>query len=383
MVFASRIAVILVAAGSGSRLGGDIPKVYQPLEGTPLLRRAAQAFARMGVQTIQPVIHPDFHAHCEAALTGVPTLAPVAGGATRQESVRAGLEALAAHAPDHVLIHDAARALISPALIQRIIDALAAHDAVVPALPVYDTLRNGAGDDIPREGVLRMQTPQAFRFADIAALHQEGPEGVTDDAALWLASGKPLHYVTGEEINRKITVKDDMVWAEAQLAAQRITKAAMGFDVHQTVPQQAGVITLGGVTFDAPVRLKGHSDADVVLHALTDGLLGSIAAGDIGQHFPPSDPQWKGAASEQFVQHAMALLAEKQAVLRHVDMTIICESPKIGPVRDAIRDSIARMTALPLHAVSVKATTTEGLGFTGRGEGVACQAIVSVEVPHG
>lgn len=377
-----RIAVILLAAGSGSRLGGDIPKAYQVLGGVPLITRAARAFAAAGL-AVQPVIHPEHQALCESALNGLGCLLPVAGGATRQQSVKAGLDALAETAPDFVLIHDAARALISPALITRIMEALRTHDAVVPALPVHDTLRNQAGEDIPRDGVQRMQTPQAFRFADIHALHQQASHSATDDAALWLASGKAVHYITGEETNRKITVAEDMAWAEAQLAAARTSKSAMGYDVHTTTPQESGTITLGGVTFDSPVRLDGHSDADVVLHAITDALLGSIAAGDIGQHFPPSDAKWKGADSAQFVQHAMKLLGEKHATLTHVDVTIICEAPKIGPQRDAIRASIAAMTGLNENAVSVKATTTEGLGFTGRGEGIACQAMVSIEVPRG
>ena len=380
---AAKIAVILVAAGSGSRLGGDIPKAYQPLAGVPLVARAAKAFKAAGVELLLPVINPDHQALCDGALSGLNCLPAVAGGATRQQSVKAGLDALANEASDMVLIHDAARALITPDLIHRIIAALGAHDAVVPALPVHDTLRNAEGNDIPRDGVLRMQTPQAFRFSAIHALHQSAQSDVTDDAALWLASGKPVHYVAGEESNRKITVAEDMVWAEAQLATARISKSAMGYDVHATMQQESGTITLAGISFDSTVRLDGHSDADVVLHAITDALLGSVAAGDIGQHFPPSDATWKGADSKQFVQHAMTLLAEAHATLTHVDVTIICERPKIGPQRDAMRASITSITGLHENAVSVKATTTEGLGFTGRGEGIACQAMVSVEVPRG
>lgn len=377
-----QFAVLLVAAGTGSRLGGDIPKAYQLLAGSPLIARAAQACMGAGLTTVQPVIHSGHDALCAEALADIKTLPPVHGGNTRQASVKAGLDALAEHTPDFVLIHDAARALVSPALITRICEALAKHDAVVPALPVHDTLRNQAGEDIPREGLMRMQTPQAFAFGDIHALHQQASESATDDAALWLASGKSVHYIAGDETNRKITVTSDMQWAEQQLTYNRKTISASGFDVHQTIPQTSGTITLGGVSFDSPIALKGHSDADVVLHAITDALLGSIAAGDIGQHFPPSDARWKGADSQAFVKHAMALLQEKGAVLNHIDVTIICEAPKIGPERDAMRASIAAMTGLAPTAVSVKATTTEGLGFTGRGEGVACQATVSVEVPR-
>lgn len=380
MQHTTRIAALIVAGGTGSRLGGDVPKPYQTLAGKPLLAHTLAALQHPAIAHIQPVIHAEHGDLFARATQGFQTLAPVMGGATRQASVRAGLEALAPHAPDFVLIHDAARPFLSPALLARILEALPHHDAVVPALPMHDTLRTSKGVDVPRDTVLRIQTPQAFAFQEMLNLHRAATHEVTDDAALWLASGRAVEYVMGEETNRKITTAHDMAWAQQQFPKR--SKTALGFDVHRFVPSDAGTITLGGISIPSALALEGHSDADVVLHALTDALLGAIGAGDIGQHFPPSDAQWKGANSKQFVAHALQLVQAHGGALQHVDITIIGEKPKISPHREAMRAAIATLLNLPLGDVSVKATTTEGLGFTGRNEGLAAQVMVSVEVPQ-
>jgi len=375
-----RIAALIVAGGTGSRLGEGVPKPYRHIAGKPLVSYALSAFHFPAISIIQPVIHPGHAELFMDAAAGQQALPPVMGGATRQASVKAGLEALSQYAPEYVLIHDAARPFLSRALLMRILDALTLHDAVVPALPVYDTLRGVGGRDVPRDGVLRIQTPQAFRFEKILALHRAATSEVTDDAALWLASGDTIHYVTGDDRNRKMTTAEDFIWAESQLPC--ITKVGMGFDVHRFTPSDMGHIMLGGIRIPSGVALEGHSDADVVLHALVDGMLGAIAAGDIGMHFPPSDARFKGADSSVFVRHALALLREASASISHVDITVIGEQPKIHPHRDAMRARIAALLELDIAHVSVKATTTEKLGFTGRGEGLAAQAVITVMVPH-
>jgi 2-C-methyl-D-erythritol 4-phosphate cytidylyltransferase/2-C-methyl-D-erythritol 2,4-cyclodiphosphate synthase len=379
MQHAPRIAALIVAGGTGSRMDGDLPKPYRLLGGKPLIAYSLQQLQHPAIAMIQPVIHgehADLFAQASAGYTYLPA---VYGGVTRQASVKAGMEALAVHEPDFVFIHDAARPFLSRAMVERIIAALASHEAVVPALPVYDTLRTRAGSDIPREDVLRIQTPQAFRFPQILQLHRNATHEVTDDAALWLASGGEIYYVAGEESNRKMTTSEDMDWAEAHLP--RITKVGMGFDVHRLIPSESGAMILGGVHIPSAFALEGHSDADVVLHALVDAMLGAIAAGDIGMHFPPSDARWKGADSKAFVAHALGLLREAAATISHVDITVIGEQPKIHPHRETMRAQLASLLALDSRHVSVKATTTEKLGFTGRGEGLAAQVLVTVTVP--
>lgn len=403
-----RIAALIVAAGTGARLGG-VPKQYRTVAGKPLLRHAVERLRNHpSIGAVQVVIHPDHRAEYEAAMAGLDLLPPVLGGATRRDSVRAGLEALRPSHPNYVLIHDAARPFLSRAVLDAIIAALSLEAGVVPALPVTDTVRrvtDGAWEEVPREFLLRIQTPQAFPFETLfkmeggvapsaaltpapsgspSATHNltTAMSGFTDDAAAWLAAGHPLRYVEGDERLRKITTGADMEWAETA-ATERIA-TAMGFDVHALMPSgERGLMRLGGIDLEDEHTLHGHSDGDVLLHAITDALLGTIADGDIGQHFDPRDDRWKGADSRQFLAHARDRVRAAGGRIQHVDATVICEQPKISPHRDAMRQAIADLLELPLSHVSVKATTTERLGFTGRREGIAAQAIATVMLAEG
>jgi 2-C-methyl-D-erythritol 4-phosphate cytidylyltransferase/2-C-methyl-D-erythritol 2,4-cyclodiphosphate synthase len=314
----------------------------------------------------------------------------VAGGATRQESVARGLQALSNEDEAIVLIHDAARPLITSDLIGRCIGRalgqLGAGEAVavVPALAVPDSLRRGADRlqaEVDRAGLLRVQTPQCFELRSFTALHQGSADAeATDDAALAIRAGWSVATVPGDEMNMKLTTPADFARAEAMLGARYSVRTGLGYDVHAFEPGDH--VWIGGVRIEHGRSLKGHSDADVGLHALTDALLGSIAAGDIGDHFPPSDPKWKGAPSPIFLEHARDLVEQSGGRIEHVDLTIICEAPRIGPHREAMRARIAELLRLPLQRVSVKATTTERLGFTGRGEGIAAQAVATVRMPE-
>lgn len=380
---APKIAVILVAAGSGQRAGGAKPKQYQMLAGKALATHALDMFlAHEAITHIQPVIADD---HAEWWVEATPhraTLPPVEGGATRQDSVRAGLEALEPHAPDYVLIHDAARPFISAALINRLLDAVSKHEAVIPSMPLADTIKRREGEQVgetlDRDTLIAVQTPQAFAFATVREAHRaQTGQALTDDAAVMEASGHPVFHIAGEAKNRKITTAEDMLWAQMQFS--RSVRIGQGFDVHKLVPSE-GTMRLCGIDLESDVMCEGHSDADVGLHAIVDALLGAIAAGDIGQHFPPSDPQWKGCDSTHFVQHAKTLVEQAGGIIRHVDLTIIGEKPKVNPHRDAMREKIAELLQMGLGQVSVKATTTEKLGFTGRGEGIAAQAVATIEV---
>ena len=379
----ARIAVLIVAAGKGERAGGSIPKQYAALLGQPMLRRSVAAFVGRG--TIQVMIGPDQEALCQDACTGLGLRPPVIGGATRQESVWRGLEALAVDAPEFVLIHDAARPLVSRGLIDGVIAALeAGTDAAVPLLPVADTLRkmeSGKWITVPRDGLLRAQTPQGFRFAAILkAHHDHAAEDVTDDMALAELAGLTIVAVPGEETNMKVTKAEDFAVAEGLLSARLgETRTGSGYDVHRFVAGDH--VWLCGVKIAHDHGLEGHSDADAGLHALTDAILGAIGEGDIGQHFPPTDERWRGAPSWKFLDHAAELVRAKGGALIHCDVTIICERPKIGPHRDAMRARIAEILHLDISRVSVQATTTEGLGFTGRREGLAAQALATVRVP--
>lgn len=376
-----RIAALIVAAGIGARMGGGVPKQYRPIAGKPMLRHALEALlAHPAVGMVQVVIHPDHAPLYEAASAGLSLLPAIHGGAQRADSVLAGLTALAAHQPDAVLVHDAARPFLSAEMLTRLIAALEPEVAVLPALPVVDTVRRQQGDgweEVPRDGLWRMQTPQAFPFAPFYALHRTSPAPLTDDAALWLDAGYKLAYVEGQERLRKMTTAEDFAWAESQFPRRVATGS--GYDVHALVAGDG--VVLGGVTIAHDRMLEGHSDADVALHALTDALLGSAAAGDIGSHFPPSDPRWKGADSAQFVREAVRLVKERGGRIEHADLTLICEAPKIGPHRDAMRARIAALLDIPIDYISVKATTTEQLGFTGRREGIAAQATATVSYP--
>lgn len=378
-----RAAAIIVAAGRGVRAGGPVPKQYAILGGQSVLRRSALALAGLA-QTVV-VINPDDTTMAEAALAGLPGVQLVSGGATRQASVRAGLEALAANAPDRVLIHDAARPLVSQQTVQDVLSALDSADGAVAAAPVSDTLKSAMGaaisGTVPREGLWRAQTPQGFRFEKILAAHRAAAgDDLTDDAAVAERAGLTVALVPSPASNFKLTTSEDFEMAEAMLAARLgDIRTGSGFDVHQFAPGDH--VWLCGVKIPHNAGLAGHSDADVGLHALTDAILGAIGAGDIGLHFPPSDARWKGAASHQFLAHAARLVAGKGGIVAHADVTLICEAPKIGPHREAMRAQIAQILGLAMDRVSVKATTTEKLGFTGRREGIAAQAIATIRLP--
>lgn len=382
-----RVAVIVVAAGSGSRMGGTLPKQYCRLGGTPVLARTLACFLEHpAVDRVQPVISPEAETHYKSAIAGLSEstrlLTPVAGGMTRQASVRAGLQALFENPPQFVLITDAARPFVSAALIDRLLAALASGDeAAIPAIPVVDTLKKSSGDNlveatVPRENLHRVQTPQAFRFETILEAHRDHQEAsLTDDAAVAEQAGIVIRLVDGDPKNVKLTHPEDLKMAEAAL---RTPRTGSGFDVHR-LEDGAGV-TLCGVFIKHDKALSGHSDADVGLHALTDALLGAIGDGDIGDHFPPADPKWKGADSAQFLAHAASLVADRGGSITHVDVTLVCERPRIGAHKMAMKQRIADILDIGVDRVSVKATTTEKLGFTGRGEGIAAQAMATVLV---
>ena len=378
-----RIATLIVAAGKGERAGGSLPKQYAFLVGEPMLRRSVKAFDAHGV--VQVMIGPGQEELYAAATAGLDLRPPATGGATRQESVRLGLEALAAIAPDYVLIHDAARPLVSRALIDGVIAALeAGADAAVPLLPVADTLRkqkNGKWITVPRAGLLRAQTPQGFRFAAILKAHRDhAAHDVTDDMALAELAGLKIVAVPGEETNIKVTNAEDFAVAEGLLSARLgEVRTGTGYDVHRFV--EGDHVWLCGVKVPHDHGLEGHSDADAGLHALTDAILGAIGEGDIGLHFPPTDERWRGAPSWKFLDHAASLVRAKGGAVVNCDVTIICERPKVTPHRDAMRAKIGDILHLDVSRVSVKATTTEGMGFTGRREGLAAQAVATVRLP--
>jgi 2-C-methyl-D-erythritol 4-phosphate cytidylyltransferase/2-C-methyl-D-erythritol 2,4-cyclodiphosphate synthase len=382
-----RIYALIVAGGTGSRVGGEVPKQYRAIGGQAMLRYSVEALLkRPAIAGVQVVIHSE-HANLYDAATkgfGAKLLPPVMGGAERADSVRAGFSALAPHTPDYVLIHDAARPFLSQAMIGALIIELAPDVAVLPALAIADTVRRFEGGkwlEVSRKSLMRMQTPQAFPFARIQELLAQGGNE-TDEAAIWLAAGGQLKYVEGDEELRKVTNAEDIAWAQKHIASTRRVAIGMGYDVHALMPAgEKHTIRLGGIDIANAHTLHGHSDADVVLHAVVDALLGSISAGDIGSHFPPSDVKWKGVNSAIFIEEARAQVAARGGIISHLDITIIGEQPKISPHREAMRTAIASMLHLPLSHVSVKATTTEKLGFTGREEGIACHAIATVSLP--
>ncbi|PKQ02076.1 MAG: bifunctional 2-C-methyl-D-erythritol 4-phosphate cytidylyltransferase/2-C-methyl-D-erythritol 2,4-cyclodiphosphate synthase [Alphaproteobacteria bacterium HGW-Alphaproteobacteria-12] len=377
------VAALIVAAGRGSRAGPGAPKQYREMAGEPVLRHTLAAFAdHPGIAHILTVIHSEDRDAYEHASAGLAKLhPPCAGGTTRQASVRAGLEALAAAKPDLVLIHDGVRPLISARLITGCIAALAKHEGAQAGLPLTDTIRrtaNGiAGETIPRDGLWRAQTPQAFHFKAILDAHRRaaGREH-TDDVSVAEGAGMVVAMVPGEEDNIKITSAGDLVRAERLLMLGHETRTGMGFDVHRFGPGDH--VWLCGVKIPHEAGLVGHSDADAGIHAITDAILGAIGAGDIGTHFPPDNPEWKGAASDIFLAHAARLAAQAGARISHIDLTLICERPKIGPHAGAMRARTADILGLDITRISIKATTTEGLGFTGRGEGLAAQAIATL-----
>ncbi|MEQ8664347.1 MAG: bifunctional 2-C-methyl-D-erythritol 4-phosphate cytidylyltransferase/2-C-methyl-D-erythritol 2,4-cyclodiphosphate synthase [Rhodospirillales bacterium] len=385
----SRVAAIVVAGGRGSRAGGDVPKQYRTVGGVPMIRRSFAALADAGIGRLVAVIHPDDRPLFAAALEGGPNIATVVdGGSTRRESALNGLRALNDDPPEIVLIHDAARPFADSALVHRVIDALATNDGAIPALPVTDTLKRS--DDgctcrstVSRDGLWRAQTPQAFLFPAILKAHENVDERQqtewTDDAHIAESAGLSVAIVQGSEDNIKITSAGDFARAESLAAGSTETRIGSGFDVHRF---GAGTfVTLCGVAIPHDHGLAGHSDADVGWHALTDALLGSIGAGDIGSHFPPSDPAYADASSDRFLRHAAALLREQGGRIVHVDVTLICERPKVGPRRRDMVERTAEVLGIEAGRVSIKATTTERLGFTGREEGIAAQAVATVTLP--
>ncbi|ALJ37297.1 bifunctional 2-C-methyl-D-erythritol 4-phosphate cytidylyltransferase/2-C-methyl-D-erythritol 2,4-cyclodiphosphate synthase [Azospirillum brasilense] len=382
----SSCIALIVAAGSGQRFGAEQPKQYLDLAGQPVLRRTVEAFRRHPkVSAVRVVINPAFRDLYDAAVAGLDLPEPVAGGASRQDSVRNGLEALADSAPGLVLIHDAARPLIDSDTINAVIAALDTHPAALAAVPVADTLKRGddglVAGTVDRSGLWRAQTPQGFRFPAILAAHRDaaGLE-LTDDAAVAERAGLPVALVPAREENFKVTTPDDLTRATRALdSALSDIRTGSGFDVHRFA--EGDHVTLCGVRVPHTQRLDGHSDADVGLHALTDAILGALCAGDIGSHFPPSDPQWRGADSALFLKHAAELVTARGGRIAHVDVTIICERPKVGPHREAMTARVADILGMPVDRVSVKATTTERLGFTGRGEGIAAQAMATIRLP--
>ncbi|HET6224255.1 MAG TPA: bifunctional 2-C-methyl-D-erythritol 4-phosphate cytidylyltransferase/2-C-methyl-D-erythritol 2,4-cyclodiphosphate synthase [Dongiaceae bacterium] len=377
---------LVVAAGSGQRFGGEVPKQYLPLAGRPVIRHALETLAgHPGIGAVRVVLNPDHRPLYDEAVTGLKLLPPVAGGASRQESVLNGLESLAGLKPDYVLIHDAARPFVTRGIIDRTLASLATGPAALVAVPVTDTLKRAAErtvtGTVDRSDLWRAQTPQGFRYPEILAAHrQSAGAALTDDAAVAEAACLPVSLVMGADDNFKITTAEDLQRAERLLGGGATEfRTGSGYDVHRFAAGSS--VTLCGVRIAHSHGLEGHSDADVGLHALTDALLGAIGAGDIGSHFPPSDPQWRGVDSARFLAHAAALVAARGGRVNHVDVTLVCERPKIAPHRAAMVSRIAEILGLEPDRVSVKATTTEGLGFTGRSEGIAGHAIATVALP--
>ncbi|MDE0392575.1 MAG: bifunctional 2-C-methyl-D-erythritol 4-phosphate cytidylyltransferase/2-C-methyl-D-erythritol 2,4-cyclodiphosphate synthase [Rhodospirillales bacterium] len=398
-------AALIVAAGRGHRVGGPLPKQYRSLAGGTVLGHSVRRFAtHPRVGTVRVVINPADRQLYDGALLenggaeAGALLAPVAGGETRQESVRNGLESLADAPPDLVLIHDGARPLVSDAVIDGALDALAGHDGALPALAVSDSLKRAAPGSalvagaVPREGLWRAQTPQGFRYPAILDAHRAAAgAALTDDAAVAERAWLSVALTAGDEDNLKITTEQDFARAERIMAAQGEsavspaialeTRVGMGFDVHRFGPGDH--LMLGGVAVPHDRGVVSHSDGDVVLHAIVDAVLGAMAAGDIGSHFPPSDDTWRDADSAHFVNHTLAMLRKRGGHLSHVDVTVICQRPRIGPHRQAILARLAEVLGLAPARISLKATTTERLGFTGRGEGIAAQAVATVRLPAG
>jgi len=380
---ARRTVALVVAAGSGSRAGGGLPKQYRTIGGKAVLAHAVEHLRCAGVEHVRVVIGAGQETLFQTAAADLALPPPVPGGTERQHSVRAGLEAIAAGGgADRVLIHDAARPFLPRAVAARLLAALDEHQAAVPVLGVVDTLARAEaalGDAIERQSLVRVQTPQAFRFAAILAAHRAWPGGIaTDDAQIARAAGIEVATVPGDAALDKLTFEEDFARAEERLARRLVTRTGIGFDVHAFAVGEA--LWLGGLRIPHGRGLSGHSDADVVLHALTDAILGAIGAGDIGDHFPPSDPRWRGAASSTFVEHARRLVEARGGRIDHVDVTLICEAPRLAPHRQPMRERVAALLRLSFEAVSIKATTTERLGFTGRGEGIAAQAIATVRI---
>lgn len=377
-------SAVVVAAGEGLRAGPGEPKAWRLLAGRPILRWSVEALLSAGADEVVVVVAAERVGQVANALADLARWRAVAGGAARADSVQAGLAALSGGEAQAVLVHDAARPFVTSAHVDRLLSALEEADGAVPALPVADTLKRGQAlvdATVSRDGLWRAQTPQAFRLRRLRAAYARWPRGETptDDAGVMERDGGRVVLTPGDPMLMKLTYPEDFAMAEQLAGSRRIVRTGFGVDAHRFGPGDA--VWLGGVRIPHSRGLVGHSDADAGLHALTDALLGAVAEGDIGQHFPPSDPQWKDAASDRFLAHAAALVRAKGGTILSADLTLICERPKIGPHREAMRARIAEVLGLPLGRVSVKATTTEGMGFTGREEGLMAQAVVSVETP--
>jgi 2-C-methyl-D-erythritol 4-phosphate cytidylyltransferase / 2-C-methyl-D-erythritol 2,4-cyclodiphosphate synthase len=380
---------IIVAAGSGERLNSEIPKQYMSLAGEPILRYGVRTFLNHPqIDAVCVVYNPEYRELYKKAVGDLPLISPVSGGKTRQESVLLGLLSVAKYQPTKILIHDAARPLVDNRIISDIVNSLDATNAVIPTLIVDDTIKiceNGKIiNTVPRDKLMRAQTPQGFVYKEIMAAHEEGKGSVcTDDASLFESLGKEVAIIKGSQNNFKITSKEDLQRAEVIMDSFYETRVGMGFDAHKFCApkqQEGNFIMLCGVAIPHDMSLAGHSDADVGIHAAVDAILGAISAGDIGTHFPPSDNQWKGANSSIFLAHAAKLVRESGANIINIDITLICEKPKILPNRDRMCETIAKILDIEKSRVSVKATTTEGMGFTGRKEGIAAQAIANIKV---
>jgi 2-C-methyl-D-erythritol 4-phosphate cytidylyltransferase / 2-C-methyl-D-erythritol 2,4-cyclodiphosphate synthase len=385
-----KVAAIVPAAGLGTRAGPGVPKQYRDLSGATVLRRSLQLFEASEVEVVQPVIHPDHLAAFRSVSEGLrKCLHPVNGGATRQQSVFAGLEALSKLKPEFVLVHDAARPLATPQLIARAIGAAKMSGAAVPALPVTDTVKrvDAQGrvlDTLKREELCTVQTPQAFSFEKLLAAHRRARganrDDFPDDASLAEWAGMSVVTFAGERGNIKITAPEDFLRADGdELLARPDLRTGTGYDVHAF--GSGDHVMLGGVKIPHSRGVIGHSDADVVLHALTDAVLGAVGEGDIGLHFPPSDAKWKGASSDRFLAHAVSYVTSRGGMIVNLDTTVLCEAPKIGPHREAMRVRIAEISKIDPARVNVKATTTEGLGFIGRAEGIAAMASATIRLP--
>lgn len=376
-------AAVIVAAGRGARAGGA--KQWRDLGGRPVARWSLEALLAAGARHVVVVIPPGDEAAAAGAFHGLDRWSLIAGGVERFDSVRAGLTALEPLSPSAVLIHDAARPFLTPRVVADLLAALEDADGALPVLPAVDTLKrhgsDGALATADRTGLMRAQTPQAFRFPELLHCLAAWPasETPTDDVQVLERAGRRVATTTGDVRLFKLTYGEDFEMAEALAGALRIIRVGQGFDVHAFEPGDR--VWLCGVEIAHDQKLVGHSDADVGLHALTDALLGAIGAGDIGDHFPPTDPKWKGADSAVFLRHAASLVAARGGRIVNADVTLICEAPRIKPHREAMRARVADLLAVPLDRVSVKATTTEGLGFTGRREGLAAQAVAGVELP--
>ena len=380
------VYALVVAAGRGSRFGGALPKQYLTLDGVSLLRHAVAALAgHPRVEGVLVTIRPEDGELFDSAVAGLGVMSPVAGGLTRQDSVRLGLEALASCRPERVLIHDGARPFPDAGLIDRVIAGLDGAPAAIPCLPLRDTIKRAQAGliraTIDRSELWRAQTPQGFHFDAILAAHRAAAgRALTDDAAVAEVAGLTPVLVAGSEDNLKITTAEDLAAAERLLGARRgDVRVGHGYDVHAFAAGDH--VSICGIAIPHERSLAGHSDADVGLHALTDAVLGAVGAGDVGMHFPPTDPRWRGAASDQFLRHAADLVQARGGVVAAVDVTIICERPKIGPHRAAMIERVSAILGIAADRVSVKATTTDKLGFTGRGEGIAAQAVATVRLP--